>query len=818
VVETLWQDARYGLRLLRRSPLFTLTAALSLAIGIGANTTIFSAASALLLRPLPGLAEPGRLVDIGRTQNGKDFDNSSYPNYRDVRARVTTLSDVYAMKFEPQAMGLGGTDGAERIYGAIVSGNYFAVLGTRPHLGRLLMDADDEGAPGSHPVIVLSYELWQRRFGGSPSVVGQSVALNGNAFSVVGVAPQGFQGTTVIRNDAWVPISAMPLATPRRSASMLTSRESVWLIMGGRLKPGVTVAQAKAELVAIGAGLEREFPTENRGKGLTAVASAMIPGHIDVFAGFLGLLMAIVGLVLLIACVNLSGMMLARAAGRRREIAVRLAIGASRWRLARQLLTETAVLFAGGCAMGVLLSRWLGALLMSLLPTLPVPLGVDMPTDYRVLAFAILISFGTAVVSGLAPALQASSPDLVPALKAEGLGSAGGRLRLRSAFLIGQVAMSLLLVLTAGLFMRALGHATSIDPGFSQANVDVVMLDLSLAHYDETTGPGFAQELLARAVARPGVRSAALVVDLPLDGGRMGFGAVRTPGLRHGDNDEVPTDWNVVSPGAFKTLELKLVRGRDFTGADTATAPRVAIVNEAFARAAWGSPDALGRTVEANDALGGAWQAVTIVGVAADAQLIALGNRAEPYIYVPFAQRYVPRVSLVVKTAGGSAIPQMRSLVREINPNLPVAQALPLSEVTAIGLIPQRIAAAVAGSLGLVGLLLAGIGIYGVASYNVTRRVREIGIRVALGADGGSVLRLVIRQGITLTVIGVAIGLAVGGIVSQVLRSLLFGTSPLDPAVFAGAALAFGVVSLAASYLPARRATRVDPMVALRAE
>ena len=252
MLETLWQDTRYGLRLLRRSPLFTLTAALSLAIGIGANTTIFSAASALLLRPLPGVAEPGRLVDIGRTQNGKDFDNSSYPNYRDVRARVTTLSDVYAMKFEPQAMGLGGTDGAERIYGAIVSGNYFAVLGTRPHLGRLLVDADDEGAPGSHPVIVLSYELWQRRFGGNTSVIGQTVALNGNGFSVVGVAPQGFQGTTVIRNDAWVPISAMPLATPRRSASMLTSREAVWLIMGGRLKPGVTVAQAKAELVAIG--------------------------------------------------------------------------------------------------------------------------------------------------------------------------------------------------------------------------------------------------------------------------------------------------------------------------------------------------------------------------------------------------------------------------------------------------------------------------------------------------------------------------------------------------------------------------------------
>jgi predicted permease len=818
VFETVWQDVRYGFRLLRRSPLFTITAALSLAIGIGANTTIFSVASAMLLRPLPGVADPGRLVDIGRTQNGKDFDNSSYPNYRDIRARATTVSDVYALRLEPQAMGLRGHDGAERIYGGIVSGNYFSVLGTRPHLGRLLMDADDEGAPGSHPVMVISYELWQRRFGGNPSAVGQTVPLNGHPFSIVGVAPRGFQGTTVIRNEAWLPISAMPLATPRRSASMLQAREAVWLIMGGRLKPGVSVGQANAELSAIASGLEREFPNENRGKGLTAMASAVIPGHIDIFAGFLGLLMAIVGLVLLIACVNLSGMMLARAAGRRREIAVRLAIGASRWRLARQLLTETALLFVAGCALGVMLSRWLRALLLSLLPQLPVPLGVDMSTDYRVLTFAIVLSFGAAVVSGLAPALQASRPDLVPALKTDGHGAVGGRLRLRSAFLVGQVALSLLLVLTAGLFMRALGHATGIDPGFSQANVDVVMLDLSLAHYNETTGPVFAKELLTRARARNNVRSAALVVDLPLDGGRMGFGAVRTPGLRRGDSESVETDWNVVSPGAFRTLNLKLPRGRDFTDTDSAAAPRVAIVNEAFARIAWGTPDAIGRTVEANDAPGGAWQLVTIVGVAADAQLIALGSRAEPYMYVPYAQRYVPRVSLVLSTAGGSAIPEVRDLLREMNPDLPITQALPLTEVTAVGLIPQRIAAGVAGSLGIVGLLLAAIGIYGVTSYSVNRRVREIGIRVALGADGQSVLRLILRQGIVLTLVGVGIGLAAGALVSQVVRSLLFGISALDPVTFGGGAALFLVVALAASYLPARRATRVDPMVALRAE
>ena len=462
MLETLWQDVRYGARLLSRSPLFTLTAALSLAIGIGANTTIFSIASALLLRPLPGLAEPGRLVDIGRTQGGEDFDTSSYPNYLDIRARTTTLSDVYAMDLEPRPMGLGGRDGAERAYGGVVSANYFSVLGTQPRLGRLLMPTDGEGAPGSHPVMVISSELWERRFGSDPAIVGQTLPLNGYPFTIVGVAPPGFQGTTVMRAELWVPITAVHLTTPRREPSDLTSRRSSWLMLGGRLKPGVTVGQADAELSAIGATLEREYPTINKGRGLKVAASAVIPGHIDLFAAFLGLLMAIVGLVLLIACVNLSGMMLARAAGRRREIAVRLAIGASRWRLARQLLTETALLFAVGGVLGVLLSRWLRALLLSLLPQLPVPLGIDMPIDVRVLAFAIVVSLGAAVVSGLAPALQASRPDLVPALKAGGHGASGERLRLRSAFLVGQVAMSLLLVLTAGLFMRALGRATSI--------------------------------------------------------------------------------------------------------------------------------------------------------------------------------------------------------------------------------------------------------------------------------------------------------------------------------------------------------------------
>ncbi len=809
-----WQDVRYGLRLLRRSPLFTLTAVLSLAIGIGANTAIFAPASALLLRPLPGVQQPGRLVDIGRTQNGQGFDNSSYANFRDLRARVTTLADVYAARLDPSPMGLGGEDGAERIYGTMVSANYFAVLGTTPAAGRLLVEADDSGA--GREVMVISYELWQRRFGGDAGVVGRTVPLNGVPFAIVGITPPGFQGTTVLRSDAWVPISTAALAMPRGTGSLLTARDAVWLVMGGRLKPGVSVAQANAEVKAIGSALEREFPRENRGKGLVAMRSAVVPGHIDILAGFLALLMGIVGVVLLIACVNLSGMLMARAAGRRREVAVRLALGATRAHLARQMLTETLILFVGGGVLGVLLSRWLQAMLLGVMPQLPVPLAIDMPLDLRVLAFALALSFAAALVSGMAPALQASRPDVVRALKAESAG-AGTRLRLRSAFLVGQVALSLLLVVTAGLLLRALGRATSMNPGFEAANVDVAMLDLSLARYTSVTGPGFERDLLSRASARPGVLSAALAIDLPLDGGNIGLGSLKTPGIRHGESEELRAHWNAVSPGYFRTLTLPLARGRDFADTDTPTAPKVAIINETLARAAWGTADAVGRTFQANYSDAG-WEPVTVIGVTTDAEVDWLGGTVYPLIYVPLSQRYEPRVSLVVKTAGVSAVPLVRALVRELNPNLPVNQALPLGDLNALQLIPQRVAAAAAAAFGVVGLLLAAIGIYGVTSYTVSQRVREIGIRVALGADRATVLGMVLKQGALLTGLGSAIGLAAGAAVAQAIRALLFDISAVDPLAFGGAALLFAAISLVASYIPARRALEVDPMIALRAE
>ena len=496
---------------------------------------------------------------------------------------------------------------------------------------------------------------------------------------------------------------------------------------------------------------------------------------------------------------------------------MRLAIGADRMRLVRQLITETVVLFAAGGLLGLLLTRWLTGLLLAVLPTLPVPIGVDITVDWRVVTFAVAVSFVASILCALAPALQASKPDLVPALKVDS-GGRGGRLRLRSAFIVAQVTISLVLVIAGGLFVRALGRAASIDPGFDQTNVDVISMDLSLSGYKEPDALAFADRLRARVLAMPDVQAASFAADLPLDGGRMGLGSLRVPGMQPPDGQaSFRADWNAVSPDYFKTLKMRLVSGRDFTAQDAAGAPGAIIINETMARSVWHTTDVLGRQFE-TDAIGNTTTTLTVVGVAPDAQVDTLGAEVRPYVYVPVAQRYVSRVSLLVKSSRGGKIPAVRALLREMDPNLPVTTALPLEQVTALTLIPQRVAGAVAASLGVVVLLLAAIGIYGVTSYSVDRRTREIGIRMALGANRATVLRLVIRQGVVLTAIGVTLGLAAGAAGAQVLRSLLFGVSTLDPLAFGGAALLFGIVSLAASYLPARRATRVDPMVALRAE
>jgi len=492
---------------------------------------------------------------------------------------------------------------------------------------------------------------------------------------------------------------------------------------------------------------------------------------------------------------------------------VRLAIGARRGRLVRQLITETAILFLASGAVALVLTRVLTRLLLAVLPALPVPVLVDVSVDWRVAIFGVGLSLAAAILSGLAPALQASRPDLVAALKTDTVG-AGARQRLRHAFIVAQVAVSLALVIAGALLIRALGRAATIDPGFTQTGVDVVTFDLSLSGYGQADALAFASRAIARVRALPGVDAAAWVADLPLDDGRMGFGILKVPGRQGPDeNGSFPADWNAVTPGVFRTLDLRLEHGRDFTDADTASAPRVIIVNEAMARSVWGTVDVIGRQFEDEQQ-----HTLTIVGVADDARLVDLGRPSEPYVYVPLSQRYTSRVSLLVKSARGGMIPQVRTALRDLNPALPATTAMPLEQVTAVMFVPQRIAAAVAGTLGVFVLLLAAIGIYGVVAYSVGRRMREIGIRMALGADPEAIVRLLVRQSMVMTALGILVGLFAGAAAAQILRSLLFGIPPLDPIAFGGAASLFAIVSVAASYLPARRALRVDPMIALRSE
>jgi putative ABC transport system permease protein len=814
--ETWLQDARFAVRLLWKSPLFTATAALSLAIGIGANATIFSVGSALLLRPMPAISGTDRLVDIGRHRGDDEFDTVSYPNYKDIRDRATSFSGIYAYMIEPTPMSLGGPGGAERIYGMLVTGNYFDTLGVRPHLGRMLRPEDD-AAPGASPVAVLGHDLWTRRFGADGGVVGSQVTLNGYPFTVIGVAPRGFQGTTVLKGDLWVPLSMASQARPMLRPTIFDSRVSTWLFMGGRLKDGGAIDSANAELATIARSLEQQYPQSNERMGFRAHPVAVVPGISRILAGFIGLLMGIVTLLLLIACVNLAGMLLARGASRSREIAVRLAIGANRTRIVRQLLTETAVLFVVGAAAGLLLSRWLTAMLLALLPALPVPLSVEITTDWRVVVFTAAISLVAAVLCGLAPALQARRTSLVPALKADVLDAQTSRLRLRNLFVVGQVTLSLVLVIAAGLFMRALERAATTPTGFDHRNVDVIALDLSLARYDSNTGRIFARELLDRTRQLPGVQAVALAVDLPLNGGNMGFGRLAVPGAPRAERDgSIDADWNIVEPGFFSTLRMRLASGRDFTEADREGAPPVIIVNEAFARAAWGRTDVLGQQVTADRAA--APEQLTVVGVAADARFRSIGEPAQPYVFVPFGQQYHAGINLLVKSAGAGTIGEVRTLVRSMNANLPVTEALSLEDVTAVGTIPQRIAGAVAGTLGIVGLLLAAMGIYGVTSYAVSRRTREIGIRMALGAGHQQVLRLLLFQGARLAAAGIVLGTILAGAASQLLGSLLLGVEGIDPLTFTAAAALFASVSVAATYVPARRALAVDPMVALRTE
>ncbi len=810
MLETTLRQVRHAIRLLARAPLFTLTAIGSLAVGIGANTTIFTAANALLLAPTRGLAAPDRLIDIGAARGGDGFDTMSYPAFEAVRDRATLLSGAYALEVEPRPVSLSRDAGADRLFAQFVSAGFFDVLGVQPLGGAFFAAADEHvGVPLRR--VVLSYSAWRREFGGDPSVIGSTVSLNGTPFTVSAIAPESFHGTTVVRPDVWLPLTAyaagMPDETTQRHA------RSSWLLMGARLKAGVTLDQVRAELDAITASLVRENPDAYARHELVAASSSRLPGLAGEFvAPFMAVLMGLVGLVLLVACANLAGLILARTASRTREIAVRLALGASRLQLVGQFLTEGLLLFVAGGAAGLVLARWMTSALVRLLPSLPVPVALDLPLDGRAFAFTAGLSVAAGVLTSLAPALQGVRANLVPALKDDA--SAPVRQRLRQLFLAAQMALCLLLMVLAGLFLRSLSTASRFDPGFTVSGIDVASFDLSLAGYSDAL-PVVAEDLRARLASIPGVAGVATAAVVPLSGTGMGLGSLRPQGAA-GDDASLDADWNIVSPGFLPTLDITVVRGRNFTATDRAGATRVGIVNERLARHAWPGADPIGRVLSNDDG------PITVVGVARDSQYRSLGDSPREFIYVAAAQQPHRQVSYFIRRAPGAASVDLQAAVRRVardfNRSLPVVTMLPFSEYAALSLTPGRLAAAVAGSLGSVALLLAAMGIYGLTAFAVNRRTREIGLRMALGADRRTVVRMVVFQSLRFAALGAAVGLVAAAFASQVLAGLLFGMSPLDPAAFGVTAALLTAVAVGASLGPALRASRIDPMRALRRE
>ncbi len=811
----MFQDLRFGMRMLLKRPGFTVVAVLSLALGIGANTVIFSLINTALLRPLP-IEEPQRLVALNNTAENRTFPSFSYPNYKDLRDRNEVFSDLIAYRWTSLNLSRDGVN--ERLWGYAVSGNYFEALGVRPALGRLISPGDDL-APGAHPVAVVSHKYWIRGFGGDPKVIGKEVIVNGRSYTIIGVAQQGFFGTEVVSApELWFPMAMQ--AQLEIGPGWLDKRNVENVFLQGILKPGVGVAQAQTSLNVIASQLEREFPEVNEGKRITLSPPGLVGNAMRGPAlGFIGLLMAVVGIVLLLACVNLANLLLARAAERRREIAVRLALGASRFRLVRQLLTESLLLALAGGALGLPPVFWLVKLAMAIKTPTNVPFAIEIHVDHRVYIFTFLLSLATGALFGLVPALQATRTGLVPALKDEVSISGQRRSWLKNGLIVLQIALSLVLLVGGGLMMRALGRAQMINLGFDPQRAIEVSFDLRLQGYESAEGREFQKRLLERVRALPGVESAGSADMVPVDL-HFSRSSVYIEGQPAPRAARAPVAMsNRVSPGYFQAMGTRLLRGRDFIEQDDDNAPRVAIVNETFARRFFPGEDAIGKRFS----LGSPDAALTqIIGVVEDGKYAGLNEDPKPFVARPIWQSSVGPTSVIVRAAGSQApLPTLIAAVRreaqQLDPHLPVASNTLVGKLS-LPLLPARITAAALGGFGLLALVLAAMGIYGVMSYAVTQRTREIGVRMALGASSTDVLKLVIGQGMTLTLAGVAIGLGAALALTRLMKSLLFGVSATDPLTFAVIAALLAFVTLLACYLPARRATKVDPMIALRHE
>jgi len=818
-------DLRYAFRMLGRSPVFTLTSVASLAVGMAAAATIFSLTDALLFEPNAGVRSASEVVDIGRAdEQGSGFDNMSHPRFEYLRAHTQTLQSMAAVDFGGGPMSLGGSVSggggtSERIFGTLVSGTFFDVLGTRPALGRFFRPDEDQ-VPDAQPVVVLSHAFWQRRFNGDPDILQKPLRLNNRDFSVVGVAEPGFQGASLVGTDVWVPMAMVAVVKGHADSEMLTAVRGVWHVGIGRLKPGVEMGQALAELNALNAAFNQSEPEANQRHTIAMLPTSRVPGPVRTpFLAFIGFLFALTGALVAIACSNVAGMLLARAATRRREMATRLAVGASRGRLIGQLLTETVVLFGIAGLVTVPLAFGMMAGLEAFLPALPIIINLDLSMNWRVMLFIGGLALVTAVVFGLAPARHALGVDLAPMLHGANATVDRKRLRLRNTLVTAQVALSLMLVVVAFLFVRTLQAATTIDPGFETANTQIASMDVSLSGYREQNAVALAERFEERLRAISGVSSVAMSRMVPLQGGGFSMGDVKVPGAAGPGRDGTwEADWDIVSPDYFNTIEMDIVEGRAFTAADRDGTPRVTIINETLARQAFPGRSAVGQRLmhQFGDA---EERPLEIVGVARAAKYRYISETPRNFIYVPLRQNPTSRLELFVKHEPGRPLGQdIRTAVAQVEPNVPIVMLQSFDDSSALGLIPQRLTAWIAGSVGMVGIGLAALGLYGLMAFLVTQRTREIAIRMALGASAGNMQSMVMTQAAWLGTTGVVIGLILAGAIGTLAQSLLVGVAAIDPVAFGGTALLFAVVLAAACWSPARRAASTDPATALRAE
>lgn len=810
-------DLKYALRRLVRTPGFTLVAVLSLAIGIGANTAVFSVVNAVLLRGLPVEARR-ELVEIYTSESdGYAYSTSSYPDFQDMRGLTGVFSGVVGTRTFLARVERG--DEPAMAFGELVSWDYFQVLGVRMHLGRSFL-SDEDATPGTHPVTVLGYRAWVNDFGADPSVVGSTVRLGGNPYTVVGVLPESFTGTMpVLVTGYYVPLMMTNHVMGSLLEDQLGRRGSRSMFVKGRLRPGATVEQANAALASLAAGLAEAHPQSNEARTMSALPSGDVALHplVDrALKPVAALLLTVVGLVLLIACANLASFLLARAEDRRKEIAVRLALGAGRAGLIRQLLTETMLLAVLGGAAGVVLAHWTLGLIMAFKPPLPIPVDLNVGLDRTVLFFTAGVSLLAGIVFGLAPALQATNPDVAPTLKDEaGRTGKPGRFNLRSTLVVAQVALSFVLLIGAGLFVRSLQKAQHIEPGFYTGAAALAWPMPELSGYET---PEEQRDLVRRAeerlLAHPAVERVALADRLPLGAGIQTRGydlPERASGRPDGRTD---VDNASVSVSYFETMEVPILRGRGFT-ADDEDGEAVAVVSQAFVDRFYPGRDILGMVLDP-----GSSRPKRIVGVAADTKVRTLGEAPRPYVYELVTHTGAFGSQFIVRGRGTSAqlLAATRQVLAEVDPDLVFFEFKTMEEHLALMLFPPRMAALLLGVFGGLALLLAAVGIYGVVSYAVAKRTRELGIRMSLGATARDVAALAVGGGMRLVAIGGVLGIALAAAVTRTLSAFLYGVAPTDLVTFAGIPILLAGVAFVAALVPARRAAAVDPMVALRSE